>query len=206
MTYADYDYFIGQAEIKREAQREDRRKRWRKNAEAENARRREKYRNDAKYRGEKLEYQRKYTKENAEVVNKRRKTDPVYYARRQEIERKSALKTSSQEMLLRNARWRAKNKLIAFDITVDDLDWPTHCPIFGVELVYRRTGQGKNGRVPHPYAASLDRRDNGKGYIKGNVSVISWRANKLKGNATAEELAALARYAAGELNVKPPNR
>jgi hypothetical protein len=33
-----------------------------------------------------------------------------------------------------------------------------------------------------------------KGYIKGNVRVISWRANELKGDATLEEMKAVVRY------------
>jgi hypothetical protein len=35
---------------------------------------------------------------------------------------------------------------------------------------------------------SLDRIDTSKGYVKGNVWVISWRANKLKSDATLAEL------------------
>lgn len=47
-----------------------------------------------------------------------------------------------------------------------------------------------------PNAASLDRIDNSKGYVRGNVMVISLRANAIKNNATAEELTAVAAYAA----------
>jgi hypothetical protein len=41
---------------------------------------------------------------------------------------------------------------------------------------------------------SLDRIDNSKGYVKGNVAVISFRANTLKNNATADELRAIANF------------
>ena len=34
---------------------------------------------------------------------------------------------------------------------------------------------------------SLDRLVPALGYVKGNVQVISWRANKLKGEGTAED-------------------
>jgi len=47
------------------------------------------------------------------------------------------------------------------------------------------------GRLPN--SPSLDRIDPTKGYIKGNVEVISNLANTMKQNATPEELLAFAR-------------
>jgi hypothetical protein len=38
-----------------------------------------------------------------------------------------------------------------------------------------------------------DRKDNARGYVKDNVRVISWRANRLKSDATLEELRLLVR-------------
>ena len=40
-------------------------------------------------------------------------------------------------------------------------------------------------------AASIDRKDSSKGYVKGNVAIISRRANLLKNNATIAELKAV---------------
>lgn len=69
------------------------------------------------------------------------------------------------------------------DFTVDfcDVEFPTHCPVFGIELDYF-TDQGFQDNSP-----SFDRIDTTKGYIKGNVSIISMKANRIKNNGTAKE-------------------
>lgn len=43
-------------------------------------------------------------------------------------------------------------------------------------------------------APSLDRIDSSKGYISGNVKVISKRANAIKNDATLEELLLIVEY------------
>ncbi len=40
----------------------------------------------------------------------------------------------------------------------------------------------------HDASPSLDRLEPTRGYVKGNVAVISYRANRIKTDATAEEL------------------
>ncbi len=77
-----------------------------------------------------------------------------------------------------------------FCLTPEDLTWPSHCPILGIELVY-----GAQGPVCEA-AASIDRVDSRFGYVKGNVQVISMRANRIKSDATPEEMMKLAVYMA----------
>lgn len=79
---------------------------------------------------------------------------------------------------------RAKRLGIAFDIDVSDIAVPERCPVLGIELsVLPGHGSGY-----HPAAASLDKIKPALGYTKGNVRVISARANLLKNDATADEL------------------
>jgi len=67
------------------------------------------------------------------------------------------------------------------------IKYPKVCPVFGVELDW---GMGSlNGNSP-----SLDRIDSTKGYIKGNVMMISHLANTMKQNVTPEQLKQFSRY------------
>jgi hypothetical protein len=64
---------------------------------------------------------------------------------------------------------------------------PTHCPVFGVK--FEGGGQGFTRWSP-----SIDRKDPTKGYVAGNLQVISNQANYMKRDATAEQLATFARW------------
>lgn len=84
--------------------------------------------------------------------------------------------------------WRSKNGGKAgarTKLTVKDYETlkVTHCPLLGIELSYKKF----TGNTPNEYA-TLDRIDSSKGYELGNIQIISFRANTLKGDATIEEL------------------
>lgn len=98
--------------------------------------------------------------------------------------------------LINSARFRAKKADISFTITASDIYYPTHCPILGLRLDYQ--GRGRKGGAPD--SPSLDRWNNTKGYVPGNVYVISWRANQIKNNATPAELRKVAAYAEHGIN------
>lgn len=100
-----------------------------------------------------------------------------------------------REAMVQKSKSSAKPRGLDHSITVADLIWPTHCPVLGIELCYDRDKKTPR-RDCYP---TLDRHDNALGYVPGNVFVISWRANRIKWMATPDELAAVARYAAGEL-------
>jgi hypothetical protein len=82
-------------------------------------------------------------------------------------------------------RHRCKRRKIPFELVPEDLVFPERCPLLGVPLVRRVRGEGK------PFdgmCASVDRIDSKLGYVRGNVWVISNRANIIKHNASLEEL------------------
>jgi hypothetical protein len=91
--------------------------------------------------------------------------------------------------LWRLARVRARQKALAFNIEVADVTVPATCPVLGIPL---RWGCGKRQLDESP---TIDRIVPANGYVKGNVCVISWRANRLKSDATPDELMAVAEYA-----------
>jgi hypothetical protein len=84
------------------------------------------------------------------------------------------------------AKSRAKKRGTEFNIDKSDIDIPIICPILGIPIIKEYKKGKKNG--PTPNSPSLDRVDNSKGYVKGNIRVISHKANTMKHNATKEEL------------------
>lgn len=96
---------------------------------------------------------------------------------------------TSKRKLYDRAKTRATSKGLEFNISLDDVVIPSLCPALGVKMVANTDT-----------APSLDRIDSSKGYIVGNVAVISTRANYLKGNATVEELQKVLDYMKGFVN------
>lgn len=94
-----------------------------------------------------------------------------------------------EQKLLYAARGRAKKKGIPFTITLADIVIPPVCPVLGIPLVQNLAGGP--GAGPAPDTPTLDRIIPKLGYVPGNVAVISWRANRLKSDATMAELEAL---------------
>ncbi len=85
------------------------------------------------------------------------------------------------------AKYRAAQLGVEFKLEQVDIVIPAVCPVLGIPLEH---GEGK----ATANSPTLDRRDSTRGYVRGNVSVISWRANRLKSDATSAELKALAKF------------
>jgi len=79
---------------------------------------------------------------------------------------------------------RAKRQGIPYNLDPSDYVIPDVCPVLGIKIE-PQTGKGKGF---HNNSPSCDRIDPDGGYMKGNVRIISARANLLKSNATVREL------------------
>ena len=103
--------------------------------------------------------------------------------------RKKLNNTNAVKAILQNMLWdsrkRAKKKGMEHTLTIDFLYslYVDTCPISGINLLWER-GHGK----PQENLPSLDRIDSTKGYTEDNVWLISYRMNRIKNDATIEEL------------------
>jgi hypothetical protein len=89
--------------------------------------------------------------------------------------------TKRESVLYEQARHRASAKNIPFDIELSDIVIPDFCPILGVPISLE-TGKGRTGNSP-----SIDRIRPELGYTKGNIAIISDRANTVKSFGTADQ-------------------
>lgn len=87
------------------------------------------------------------------------------------------------------ARSRAKRSGLEFNITMYDFEIPDTCPILRIPIVVNT-----DKKTASPNSPSLDRVDNTKGYVRGNIAVISHRANTIKSNLSEEDIMRLLNY------------
>lgn len=92
-----------------------------------------------------------------------------------------------ERYILQRLRRRAEEKGLAFDLTPEDIVIPLVCPVLGTPLV--KDGYGQREDRP-----SVDRIDPRLGYVRGNIQVISMKANAIKNSATVEEVAKVLAY------------
>ena len=94
---------------------------------------------------------------------------------------------SLEYRLWSKAKERAKEEGVPFKISPLDVIVPASCPVLGIPIY---PGIGKQT----PNSPSLDKIIPQLGYVRGNIKVVSYRANTIKQNATAEELRKVADY------------
>lgn len=75
------------------------------------------------------------------------------------------------------AKVRARKLKVPFNLTAEDVLFPLvlgECEATGI--LFERTAKARS-----PFAPSLDRVDPTKGYVKGNVQVVIWALNAMRG-------------------------
>lgn len=109
-------------------------------------------------------------------------------------EQKDDIKVKSREYAKINLKkrllWRAKDRSrrlgMYCDITSEDIIIPLKCPLLETPFIF-------GAKHDKWFTYSLDRIDNSKGYVKGNIQVISYLANTMKSQATMEQLKTFAK-------------
>lgn len=116
------------------------------------------------------EARKKYYDNNKEILKKRLH------------EKKSELGPFYIRKLLTSIKSKCKQKDIPFKITEQDVNIPDVCPVLGIPLRFN-VGLSNNDDSP-----SIDRIIPHLGYVPGNIVVVSRRANKIKNDASSNEI------------------
>jgi hypothetical protein len=97
------------------------------------------------------------------------------------------------QSLVSNAK--KKGTLVEIDFSYFQ-HFPTHCPVLGIQLDYLSRGRADN-------APSFDKIDPKKGYVPGNVKIMSWRANRIKNDGYLHEFKMLVIFLEAIRQVSP---
>lgn len=141
------------------------------------------------------EYRVEHNARRAEAFRKKFTSNPEFAKQNLSYQREYMARRRREDLefrkyaIVRGARHRSIKNENETLITKTDIDWPEDCPVLPwIKLDYSARSERKFD------SPTLDRIDNTRGYVIGNVRVISWRANQLKRDATLEELKCLVAY------------
>jgi hypothetical protein len=132
-------------------------------------------------------YQAWHYKTNKDVCDARAKRWRDDNKEKHNANKKAYSHSDPEKFLWKTAKHRARKRGLEFNLTREDIVIPVHCPVLGIPLV------PFSGRFAHN-SPSIDRIDNHQGYVKGNIIVVSFRANSLKKDATVDELQKLSDF------------
>ena len=131
-------------------------------------------------------WQREYIKR-PHVKARRLKYRAERRAKSPGIEKRKLRARNPLGFVFANLRYNARKRGIPFDLRVEEFVLPKVCPVLGIPINF--------GPRHHPNLPTFDRIDPTKGYVRGNVRIISWRANLLKHDSRdPAELRAVANY------------
>lgn len=122
------------------------------------------------------EYQKQYRLDNKEKLKEYNK-----------LYQREYFKSNPNKYLYWSIKGRARKKKLPFNLDLSDLVIPDICPILNIPL--RRNIGGLSNTQDSP---SVDRIIPELGYVKGNIQIISMRANLMKNDATPDQLRSFA--------------
>ena len=133
-----------------------------------------------------------------ENKNTLRQKSKIYRSRKDVLERRNIQskewnKKNLESVLCTHARKLAKQQNIPCTINKEDIFIPDFCPALGIPLFYG------NGKMTDN-SPSIDRINPSLGYVAGNIEVISVKANRIKNNASLEELEKIFKWLKEKIN------
>lgn len=131
------------------------------------------------------EYLKRYREENRKELSDK--------ARKARYTEKYVLANPDMYIISR-AKCHAKRTGLPFNLEKGDIKIPEICPVLGIPIFRNIGGKGMT-----PNSPSIDKIIPELGYVKGNVQIISQRANVMKNDATLEELERFANWVLNEL-------
>lgn len=96
-----------------------------------------------------------------------------------------------EKQLLARAKTRSNERGHRFNLDISDIKIPEYCPILGLKLITR---SDPDDPTTLDHVASIDKIVSELGYVKGNVQIISYRANQLKNDASVEEMELITKW------------
>ena len=92
-----------------------------------------------------------------------------------------------QKVICRRASKSASGRGLEYNLEPEDIVISETCPYLKIKLSYNKKDSKK------PFYYSIDRIDSSKGYIKGNIQIISLLANTMKNEASSDQLLTFAK-------------
>lgn len=102
-------------------------------------------------------------------------------------QRKHGMYGSATYRMFAGAKHRARRLGIPFNLELSDIVIPETCPALGIPIV-----SGVKSYCDG--SPSMDKIHPELGYVKGNIVIVSWKANRMKSNGTLDDLKRLTQF------------
>jgi hypothetical protein len=91
-----------------------------------------------------------------------------------------------RKQLLAMKKYAAKKAGVLFDLRFEDIAWPRRCPVLGMDFLLPGS-EGVERKGPKRNSLSFDRIDPTRGYVAGNVVLVSHLANSIMSDSTSPD-------------------